>query len=48
MDESVKGHVKRDPNQDVSLSSSEKQGHERNRHTLAGSQEFDLGVRSWM
>ena len=48
MDESVKGHVKRDPNQGVSLSSQEKQGHQRKGHTLAGSLEFDLGVRSWM
>ena len=48
MDEGVRGHVNRDPNQGVSLSSTEKQGHERNRHTLAASLEFDLGIRSWM
>ena len=40
MDEGVKGHVNRDPDQGVPLSSPEKQGHERNRHTLAGSLEF--------
>ena len=48
MDEGVRGHVNRDLNQGVSLSSPEKQGHQRKGHTLAGSLEFDLGVRSWM
>ena len=40
MDEGEKGHVNRDPDQGVPLSSPEKQGHERNRHTLPGSLEF--------
>ena len=40
MNEGVRWHVNRDPDQGVPLSSPEKQGHERNRHTLAGSLEF--------
>ena len=48
MDEGGRWDVNRHPNQGVPSSLPEKQGHEKNRHTLAGSLEFDLGVRSWM